>query len=363
MTATPGGPSTAGGAAAPRPHPTRLLLVTSLYPTPDRPEAGAFVARRVLALTERGVSVTLIASPSYRNGPWWRHASLALRALTARGRFDGVEGHVLLPASLIALVAARLRRIPLVVYAHGSDVVVAAQRSPLHRWLASLVARGAQRVVTNSADTAAHVAALGVTAAIVPPGVDMQRFRPGDRAAVRARLAIDAGDRVALFVGSLDARKGADVFAEAIEGASAWHGIMLGAGPLGPPITSDHPGIRVVRPVPPDDVPNWMVAADVVVVPSRREPLGLAAVEALASGTPVIASAVGGLIGVVQDGINGLLVPAGDAALVTLALERLTDEGLRSALAAAARASVAAHDLAAVTSEMGRIWSALGVDA
>lgn len=356
-TGSPGHPAGLG-----RRRATRLLVVTSLYPTDDRPEAGPFVARRVASLRERGVDVGVVAASTYRHGGLRRHVGMAWAALTARGPFDGVEGHVLFPASLVALLVARLRRIPLVVYAHGSDVVVAARRTPVHRALAGLVARGADRVVTNSTDTAAFVRDLGAEAIVVSPGVDMDRFRPGSRQAARDRLGIVGDALLALYVGSLDLRKGADLFAEAVAGAPGWSGALVGTGELARSLQARYPGLRFAGAVLPEAVPDWMVAADVVVVPSRREPLGLAAIEALACATPVIAASVGGLRDVVRDGQNGLLVPPEDALAIRLGLERIAAPGLRAALSSAARESVAQHDLRSTTSAMAEVWRDLGVE-
>ncbi|HYN68591.1 MAG TPA: glycosyltransferase [Candidatus Eisenbacteria bacterium] len=354
------GPARAGGqrAAADR---SRLLVVTSIYPTRDRLEAGAFVWRRVEALRTRGVAVDVLAPSGYRSSALVRHAALLVRALLPRRRPDGVEGHVLLVAGLIALAAARLHRRPLLIYAHGADVRVTAQRSPVHRALARLVARQADIVVTNSAATAELVARLGASAEIVPPGVDFERFSPADRTDARARIGLPSHGLVALYVGGLSPRKGADVFAAAIAAVPSWHGIMVGEGELEPLIRAKNPAIDLIGVKAPDDVPDWMRAADVVVVPSREEPLGLAAVEALACGVPVVASETGGLAEVVQPEVNGLLIPAADSSALSAALRRLEDGGLRLRLGAAARASVARHDIRTTSEEMSRLWRQLGL--
>ena len=106
---------------------------------------------------------------------------------------------------------------------------------------------------------------------------------------------------------------------------------------------------RLYPAVPPVEVAEWITAADVIVVPSRGEGLGLVAVEALACGRPVVASNVGGLPEIVKDGETGLLVPPGDVAALRGAIERLADDRLRKRLGAAGPASVAAHGMAAVT--------------
>lgn len=359
-----------------RRRPTRLLLVTNMYPTPDRPQIGAFVERRVAALRSRGVDVTVIAPRDYRSGTARRHLDLIWRALTARGPFDGVEAHPVYFAGLVALVAARLRRWPLLAYAHGGDVADYAVRSRIHGMLAGLVVCHANAIVANSADTARFVERLGGTARVISPGVDMKLFRPADvdRAELRRRLGLTEsfgegpGEQLAqmplaLFMGSISERKGADLFAAAVDATPGWVGAMLGQGPLAADIAAGHPSIRQFPPVPGPEVPSWLQAADAIVVPSRREPLGLAAVEALACGTPVIAASVGGLREVVQDGGNGLLVAPEDAGAISAALVCLLDPELRRRLGAAAPVSVTGHDVERAAAEMAEVWQKLGVKA
>ena len=353
-------------------RPTRLLVVTNIYPTPDRPNMSPFVARRVAALRERGVEVVVAGPSSYRGNSMFRHLGIARRALMARGRFDGVEAHPVYFAGVIGLVAARLRRIPLVAYAHGGDVADYALRNRFHAALAGWVVRGAAAIVANSQNTAGFVERLGATARVVSPGVDLTTFKPaaggdgasGDagRTTERARLGAPEG-LLALYVGTLSERKGADTFAAGVDLAAmvGWSGVMIGGGALAGSIAEEHPSVRRVSAVPAAAVAAWMRIADVVVVPSRREPLGLAAVEALACGTAVVAANVGGLREVVRDGENGLLIPAGDPAAVAAALTRLADASLRTRLSAAGPASVAGHDIRVAAAQMAEVWKEFGV--
>jgi glycosyltransferase involved in cell wall biosynthesis len=156
--------------------------------------------------------------------------------------------------------------------------------------MARLVARGADRLVTNSEDTARHIRELGVEPVVAPPGVDLRRFAPSPR---------PRQHRV-LYLGGRNPRKGHDV------------AIGLADTLVGP----------WLRDVEPDEVPALMADHDVVLVPSVEEPFGLVAVEAIASGRWVVASAVGGLREIVSDGVNGTLVSDGDFAA---ALARVPD--------------------------------------
>jgi glycosyltransferase involved in cell wall biosynthesis len=296
----------------------RLLVVTARYPTPDRPAAGAFVRDR---LADPSVSSSVIAPAHYGNPGWLRFLSMLWSALTRRGRFDGVEGHFVLPSGVIALLAARMRGLPLVVYAHGADVRDMAPRNRVLRYLARLVLRRADAVVTNSSSTAAVIQRLGATALVVPPGIDLSRFRAQPRPA----------ERRVLYLGGAIPHKGVDV-------ARRLADTLVG------------PGIREVDPV---DVPALLAAHDVVLVPSLAEPFGLVAAEAIAAGRWVVASAIDGLREVVTDGVTGTLVADGDFAG---AIADVPDYDPRQVAATAARFAIEEHQrgMAAVWEEVLR---------
>ena len=257
----------------------RLLVITARYPTADRPAAGAFVRDR---LHDPSLQASVVAPRGYASAGWIRSLGMLWAGLTWRGRFDGVEGHFVLPSGPIALIAARRRGLPLVVFAHGSDVREMAQRNWAYRWLARRVVRGADQVVANSTDTAAHVRELGAAAVVVPPGVDLARF------SVRPRPA----DHRVLYLGGSTPGKG-------LETARGLADTLLG------------PGIREVDPA---EIPELMASHDVVLVPSLAEGFGLVAAEAIAAGRWVVARATSGLREVVSDGINGTLVADDDFA-------------------------------------------------
>ena len=132
-----------------------------------------------------------------------------------------------------------------------------------------------------------------------------------------------------LFVGRLSPEKGALELAAATEGLPR---VIVGDGPLRAQIP-DALGF-----VPSTEVGGFYDRAAVVCVPSLREGYGMAAAEAMAHGRPVVASATGGLLDLVEDGVTGLLVPPGDVPALRAAIERLLgDPELRARLGAAAR--------------------------
>lgn len=189
---------------------------------------------------------------------------------------------------------------------------------------------------------------------IIPCGVDPHTFSPGSlEQRLRARAAINpTPDPLLLFVGRLDPIKGIDLLLESVARMQTRVRLLvIGGDPSGDPEVvrlRSHAealgiGERVTFPgaVPQRQLPDYYRAADALVVTSCYESFGLAAVEALATGTPVVAAAVGGLTSLVHDGVNGLLVwNRTPDAFASRLDDLLTDSDLRMRLAGAARHSV-----------------------
>ena len=187
---------------------------------------------------------------------------------------------------------------------------------------------------------------------VIPPGVDLSLFRPVDTTEVRARLGLDGRD-VLFAVGRLDPVKGFDVLIRAIPHLKRYRSLqlVLAGGPSGgrehKRLTDLAASLDVadrvtfVGPVPQPELPLYYSLAKVVIVPSHYESFGFVAAEALACGTPVVASQVGGLPTFVHDGVNGLLVPWRTPWAFAEKISQLLSNGeLRERLAANARSSV-----------------------
>ncbi|MFT4010890.1 MAG: D-inositol-3-phosphate glycosyltransferase [Nocardioidaceae bacterium] len=193
---------------------------------------------------------------------------------------------------------------------------------------------------------------------VVHPGVDLSLFTPLDQTEARRRLGLPEHALVPLFVGRIQPLKAPDILIRAIavllERRPDLRGrlvVPIVGGPSGtglerPETLEQLAGelgvrdvVRFVPPVPQAKLREWYAAASVVVVPSYNESFGLVAIEAQATGTPVIAAAVGGLTTVVRDRVSGLLVEGHDPVDYAIALERvLLDTDLRAAMAQAALA-------------------------
>lgn len=257
------------------PLPMRALVVTNMYPTPGRPALGRFVADQVEALRRiDGIEVELFAfPPGLRSYP---RAARKLRRRFGGERFDVVHAHF----GLTAWPALVLRGAPHVVTFHGTDLA-----HPRSGRLSRAVVPLTTLAATVSASLAQLVPGAGVRrrVAVLPCGVDLQRFRPLPRAHARERLGLDPDGRYLLFPASpARPEKGIDR-ARAVAGATT---------------------LLTLENVAPDEVPLWVNAADAVLIPSEREGFGLAVLEALACDVPVLATPVG-IAPIVLDGVDG----------------------------------------------------------
>ena len=244
-------------------------------------------------------------------------------------------------ANILGLPGAALAGVPVRI---GSRRELNPDKRPRQIWLQRQAYRSATKVVANSA--AAHTVLLGeglsrASAVVIPNGVDAGAYADTP-VGVRARRSV-------ITVANLRAEKSHDtLFAAAEELAAEFpdaHYTIVGAGPRRAELESvvRARGLEGVvtflghR----DDVPGLLAASDVFVLPSRSEAFPNGAIEAMAAGLPVVASAVGGLLDLIEPDRTGVLFPAGDASALAAALRRLfTDPVHASVIGRAARAHV-----------------------
>ena len=325
----------------------RVLLVSNMWPSDENPVYGGFVARQVAALRSLGVPVTVVANTDARTGAARsiaKYHSLARRARRAarEGDFDIVVGHYLYPTAGMARSAARIAGAKLVLVVHGTDARSVMRRDPYAAASRRALAT-ADLVVTVSDALAAQLRASpglpeGARTVTIHMGIDEATFAPDGSA--RTALGVASDERVVLFVGNLVEVKGLDVLQEAfstlVRAGSADRLVIVGGGVLrdtlvawadSDPVVAGR--VTLTGRLSAAEVARWMAAADVFVLPSRHEGLGLVLLEAMACGTPCVASAVGG-VPEVLDVSTGVLVAPGDALALGAAIERVLAAGKES---------------------------------
>ena len=258
----------------------RVLVVTNMWPSPERPALGGFVRDQVEALRGiDGLDVELFVIEAVGGLRPYARAARELRRRYTKERFDVIHSHY----GLSGLSAMALRGAPHVVTFHGTDLA--------HR-VVGPVSRALARAVALPAPVSATLAREGGLAgerrlAVLPCGVNLERFAPRDRGEARERLGLDREGRYLLF--PADPARPEKRHDRARELAQA-AGVEL--------LTYDA--------TPPERVPDMIAAANAVLVTSDREGFGLAPLEALASDVPVLATEVG-VAPLVLEGIAGTL--------------------------------------------------------
>jgi glycosyltransferase involved in cell wall biosynthesis len=313
----------------------RVAVLTTSYPRFAGDAAGRFVADAVDHVRARGVDVEVVGPQQYRHygiayghgmagnlrrRPWLTLLVPALLAgfVRAARRVDADLLHAhWLPAGWVAERSGK----PYVVQVWGTDVEL-ARRAP---WLARRVLRRARLVIAASNDLAERARALGAREVrVIPSGVELPEH-----------VGTEAEPAEVLYAGRLSAEKGVLELLDAAEGLNL---VVAGDGPLRDRV----PFARGF--VPHDELQQLYARAAVIACPSRREGFGVACLEAMAHGRPVVATRVGGLLDLVVDGETGIVVPPRDPAALRSALERLlADPDLRRKLGSAGRDRARMH--------------------
>lgn len=350
-------------------RPLKVLTFSTLFPSSVRPGHGIFVETRLRELLKSGRVESRVIAPvpwfPSQNPRWGEYAkfaatpareqrngldvlhpryllvpkvgmtsaplTLALGARAAARRliaegfdFDVIDAHYYYPDGVAAALLARSFGKPLMVTARGSDINLIGQHGLPRRFMqwASGVA-GASIGVSQA--LVERMQALGIRSArqqTLRNGVDLERFQPApDRAALRRRLGIEGveGEPLLLSVGNLLPLKGHDLVIQALallrgQGLEA-RLCVIGAGPQRAELEAlaTRLGlaecVRFPGALPQQDLASWYAAADMLVLASEREGWPNVLLEAMACGTPVVATAVGGIPEIVEAPATGRLVP------------------------------------------------------
>ena len=215
----------------------------------------------------------------------------------------------------------------------------------------------------------------------IPPGVDLDRFRPIPQNLAKEQLGIPPDHRSILFAGRIEPLKGIDTLLRAIaliqkrapEAVENVCVTIIGGDPWSPSPDKEMARLQEMREElevanivtflgakEQDELPNYYSAAEMVIMPSHYESFGMVALEAMAMGTPVIASEVGGLAFLVQDGVNGFHVPSRDPeALAERIFTLLNDEVCHRTLGRQAHRHAQKYDWSIIVNRMLNVYANL----
>ncbi|MFE5283434.1 D-inositol-3-phosphate glycosyltransferase [Nocardia sp. NPDC056611] len=301
---------------------------------------------------------------------------LRTEARNLPGHYDLIHSHYWLSGQVGWLARDRWR-VPMVHTAHTLAAVKNAFLAegdcpePAVREIGEKqIVAEADRLVANTGEEARQLVELyGADPEhidVVLPGADLSRYHPGDKLAARAELGLRADERIVAFIGRIQPLKAPDVLVRAAAHLLAEEAaqpvpparplrVVIVGGPSGSGLERPNALIELAAalgisdrvtflpPQPAHRLVQVYRAADLVAVPSYNESFGLVAIEAQASGTPVLAADVGGLGTAVRDGVSGLLVPGHQTPDWAAALRSMLEDPVRLELMGAAAVEHAAN--------------------
>jgi len=319
-------------------------------------------------------------------GKWAALPAFFERLLSLQRRFDAIACIDYRGIGIAAIAAGRLLKRPVIVQGETAGVLAGPEpggrsgRAPesaaaaIRKAPARAIYRRADHILCIGRDLEAEALRAGVARDRVhyqPPGVDLSRFRPpeaGEVERLRRALAWPLDRRVVLFVGRLSVEKGAMDLVEAWHLANRPDAILALVGPdmtghawdVGGParayVEGHGLGERVRFEGAAADTAIYYRAADLYVHPSHFEAFGSSAIEAMASGLPIVSSGVGGLGDFLVDGENALLHQPKTPASVAAAIARmLDDDALRTRTAAAALRTARQFEMGALLDRVAAI--------
>lgn len=335
--------------------------VSATVACPDGPLAVAVRALGVPVYRITEISATLRMHPVRTPLAVAGMGRVALQVARSARRLDADLIHAnSIRAGIVATLASRITGVPAVVHVRDSF-----PPGRVTDRLRQLIGKRARMIIANSRSTAAAFASEESSAEVrvIHSPVDLARFQPEgiDRARARERLGLDSADRALGVIGYIAELKGQETAVDALALVRQRHPeaklLVVGEPKFARQATRyDNSGYleRVRSKVRElglgaaveftgerDDIPEILRSLDVVLVPSFEEGMGRIAAEAMAMGTPVAATRVGGLAEIIEDGRTGLLVPPRDARGLAEAVnrllespelrQRLSDEGRKAA--------------------------------
>jgi glycosyltransferase involved in cell wall biosynthesis len=288
-------------------------------------------------------------------GPYVIAGMFAVWRLCRRERYDVIHVHWPVPLALWGWAARRARRTAVVLTFYGIELRWVKRSLPFLKGFVRRICRWADRVVAISSETAREIRQLvDVPVEVIPYTTP---FPPPRNAAARTLASGDGRRLTILFVGRLVELKGLAYLIEAVGrlgGRVPARIVAIGIGPqrdrLEALARDRKVDVDFRNKVPDAELHQAFLTSDVLVLPSiidargDTEGLGVVLLDAMSYGIPAIASRVGGIPDIIQDGVSGLLVPPADPLALANAIERVAgDPALAKRLADAGRARLRTH--------------------
>ena len=311
----------------------KIAVFSNMYPSEKHPTFGIFVKNQVELLQSKGLEVDVRAIDDPSKGKvnalkkyfFWFVKSIGYM-MKNRSHISLTHAHYAFPTGYLSLIGKKIFGLPYIVTVHGGDIdKMAAKNERIAKMTRKILHEASAVIVVGERLKRNVIEQFGVAEERVHTmsmGVDTAVFQPMQKEIVRQELNIPQKDKLILFVGNMIEAKGVldlvDAFKIVQESYADASLHLIGSGKderfmqtFAARVQLDNVRISHHAPMPQREVAKWIAAADVFVLPSHHEGFGLVALEAMATGTPVVGSNVGGLSFLLNDGA-GILIEAKD---------------------------------------------------
>ena len=293
----------------------KIFVISNMYPTANHLSYGIFVKNQVEALRKAGMDVEIGVNTNPSTGMknalkkyiLWA-MQVMKKAIFQKRSISITHAHYVFPSGVFSLLLKKLFKIPYVVTAHGGDIEkMAKKNATIRKWTTRILQESSHviavgPVLAKQIETDFHVSNDKIT--IMSMGVNREVFKPGNKNDARKLLKLSPDEFLFSFVGNVIKQKGIEELLQAFQEVKSNTAKQVKLAIIGsrrdvsfmekiaPLLNND---VLLIDPVKQPDLVTWFQASDVFVLPSHIEGFGLVALEAIACGTPVIATDVGGL--------------------------------------------------------------------
>ena len=351
----------------------KILIISKLYPKPDRPNLGIFIKREIDSLSESHfIKVIVPIAWKFHNridinrnntcnsveviygkyfplpgafflpvkGIWYFIFLLKIvHSIRKNFNFDIIHAHDVYPEGFCAALLKKIYGKPLIISSRGKDLNELPQRVLL-RPMIKFALEHADKIVTVSKNLAEKAYKLGIDqgkVSVMPKGVDMDVFTHRSKIEARKKLGLPLDKIIVLSVGWIIPRKNPLSFTKVLSSYSKvdrdrFLFIWIGEGTLRADLEKEifanglKSTIFLAGKKDPDEIAIWMNAANIFMLVSFAEGMPNVLYEAMACGTPVVASNVDGASEVIDNGINGVLLSPDDYNGMARTILRLADD-------------------------------------
>lgn len=287
----------------------KVLLISNMYPK-EGSYSGIFIKHQVETIEKLGIGVIKAVKTTRNPSGYFPFIFQSIYKILFSD-YEIIHAHYVPHSALVPAMLKWIKKKPLIVTFHGDDARIYPWKNRINRMLTMFVVNRSDKVIARSEEMKEVLEKLGVSSqkiVVIGAGVDTNLFHPIDKYKAREDFELPKTKYIILFVGRLHKLKGVELIYECARSTPETLFVLVGDGD----VKTDLNNCIFIGERRPEEIPLWMSAADILILPSYSEGLPNVVMEALSCETPAIVTDVGGCPEVAKDGETGFVVPVGD---------------------------------------------------